>query len=101
MNVRNLRVLMLEVFKSLHHLNSEFMWDMFVQNTSCYNLRSGRNLTLPPTKTHKFGISSLCFRGSLTWNSLPASFESADSIQFFKRNIKKWNGESCNCHLCR
>ena len=31
---RILRTLMLEVFKTLHHLNPEFMWDMFVQKKS-------------------------------------------------------------------
>ena len=82
-HVRNLRTLMLEVFKTLHHLNPEFMWDMFVYKQTSYTLRSGRNLILPPTRTCKFGLTSLSFRGSSTWNSLPVSFKSAPSVSSF------------------
>jgi len=30
------------------------------------------------------------FRGSLTWNSLPLTLRSANSIHAFKRGIKTW-----------
>ena len=100
-HVRNLRTLMLEVFKTLHHLNPEFMWDMFVYKQTSYTLRSGRNLILPPTRTCKFGLKSLSFRGSSTWNSLPVSFKSATSVSSFKTQIKRWNGIDCSCHLCK
>ena len=61
-HVKKLRTLMLEVFKTLHHLNPEFMWDMFVYKQTSYTSRCGRNLILPPTRTCKFGLSSLSYR---------------------------------------
>ena len=62
-----LRTLMVEVFKSLKHLNPTLMWNMFLPKPSKYDLRSGINLILPSTRSQKFGINSLTFRGSLTW----------------------------------
>ena len=57
--------LALEVFKSITHVNPEFMWSYFNENTIPYNLRNGNRLLLPPAKFVKFGINSLIFRGSL------------------------------------
>ena len=42
------------------------MWDMFLPKPTLYNLRSGVNLKLPQTRSQKFGVNSLIFRGSLT-----------------------------------
>ena len=57
--------LALEVFKSITHVNPEFMWSYFNENTIPYNLRNGNRLLLPRAKFVKFGINSLIFRGSL------------------------------------
>ena len=43
---RNLKALMIEVFKSLNNLNLEFMGEMFSHKTTNYNLRSGKVLKL-------------------------------------------------------
>ena len=83
-HVQNLRTLMIEVFKSLNCLNSEMLWEMFVPKQCQYNMRSGSCLILPRTNSTKFGVRSLSFRGSTTWNSLPVSLKCADSIQTFK-----------------
>ena len=37
--VKNLQSLMTEVYKSLHQINPEFMWDLFGQKSIPYNLR--------------------------------------------------------------
>ena len=34
-----------------------------------YNLRDGSNLVLPKTKSSRYGINSLRFRGSFLWNT--------------------------------
>ena len=99
-HVQNLRTLMIEVFKSLNHLNPAIMWDMFLPKPTLYNLRSGVNLKLPQTRSQKFGVNSLIFRGSLTWNSLPLTLKCANSIQIFKHCIKLWDGKNCKCFIC-
>ena len=100
-HVQCLRTLMVEVFKSLKHLNPTLMWNMFLPKPSKYDLRSGINLILPSTRSQKFGINSLTFRGSLTWNLLPSSLKSAKSIGIFKQRIKSWDGKTCKCFICK
>ena len=46
-HIRNLRFLLVKIFKSLNLLNPEFMWDLFKVKDSPYNLRSGTSLKLP------------------------------------------------------
>ena len=100
-HVRNLRALLIEVFKSLNHINPEFMWALFECKSMRMKLRSGKTLTLPPAKTQKFGIDSLVFRGSLLWNTLPNTLKSAKNLTDFKLKIRSWVGENCSCRLCK
>ena len=72
-NQRYLLYLAIEVFKSIMHLNPQFMWSYFEEKPMPYNLRDGSKLVLPKTKSSRFGINSLRFRGSLSWNNLPVS----------------------------
>ena len=53
---QHLRILALEVFKSIADVNPEFMWSYLNENTIPYNLRNGKRLLLPPAKSVKFGI---------------------------------------------
>ena len=100
-HVQHLRTLMIEVFKSLNRLNPEMLWEIFTPKESHYILRNGSNLSLPRTNSSKFGTRSLAFRGSITWNSLSASLKCAESIKHFKSKIKKWDGKTCNCNICK
>ena len=68
---RHLQYLALEVFKSLMHLNPEFMWFYFNEIPIPYDLRKGIKVILPPVKSFRFGFNSIHFRGSILWNNLP------------------------------
>jgi len=99
-HMRNLRTLLIEVYKSLNHENPKFMWTIFETKLNKYNLRSGKNLSLHRTNTHTYGMNSLSFRASMLWNNLPIALKSAKSLVEFKRKIKDWVGD-CSCHICR
>ena len=72
---RHLQYLALEVFKSLMHLNPEFMWSYFNENPIPYDLRKGTKVFLPPVKSFRLGLNSVHFRGSILWNNLPSSIK--------------------------
>ena len=59
---RHLQFLAIEVYKSLMHLNPEFMWSYFSEKPLPFNLRNRNSLQLPHVKTYCFGIKSLRFR---------------------------------------
>ena len=99
-HVKNLRNLMVEIYKCLSCENPSFMRNIFQQKELAYNLRSGSLLMLPRAKTTTYGTSSLTFRGSILWNSLPDTIKSSPSVVCFKRSIKEWKGENCTCKNC-
>ena len=96
---RNLRYLAIEVFKSIIHLNPQFMWSYFEEKPLPYNLSS--KLFLPKTKSSRFGINSLRFRGSLLWNNLPVSVKNCQSLNEFKVELKNLGNNHCTCLVCR
>ena len=46
-HARNLKLLLVEVFKSIHHLGPPIMHDIFQTKQSVYKLRNGHTLALP------------------------------------------------------
>ena len=68
---RNINALLTEIFKCLFCLSPEVNRDLFIPKTLNYSLRTSYLLTLPKTRTLRFGTNSLIFRGSQLWNSLP------------------------------
>ena len=97
---RNLRVLMLEIYKSLNKQNPEFMWDLFSIRETPYTFRTGTLLSLPGTKTTSYGSNALVFRGCSLWNTIPKAIKEVTSVEEFKNKIKTWKGSLCRCTIC-
>ena len=98
---RHLCYFVIEVFKSIMNLNPQFMWSYFEEKPMTYNLRDGSKLALPKTKSTRFGINSLQFRGSLSWNDLAVSLKSCQSLNEFKLELKNLGNIHCTCRVCR
>ena len=64
-HLRHLKSLALEVFKSFMHLNLEFMWSNFNENSILYQLRKGTKVFLLSFKSFRLGLISVHFRGSI------------------------------------
>ena len=80
---KNLRILMIEVYKSLNQINSDFMWDLVQSKNSPYQLRMPQILTLPTTLSKTYGTYSLAFRASFVWNNLPAKIKTLQHCNNF------------------
>ena len=98
---RHLCYFVIEVFKSIMNLNPQFMWSYFEEKPMTYNLRDGSKLALKKTKSTRFGINSLQFRGSLSWNDLAVSLKSCQSLNEFKLELKNLGNIHCTCLVCR
>ena len=99
-HVTNIRVLMCEVYKSLHHDNPSFMWPIFTVKNIPYQLRNYNLLCLPKTKTQRYGLNGLKFRAAILWNTLPQCYKNADSISNFRIAIINWPAKTCTCKIC-
>ena len=98
---KHLRILALEVYKSIMHFNPEFMWHCFNTNPIPYNLGKGSRLLIPPAKSVNFGTNLITFRGSLLWNNLYLRLKNCQTIDDFKFELKNLGKIHCTCTVCR
>ena len=99
LEVRKLRSLALEIFKTLNDLNPTFMKEIFQLNT----IRDAKSnkLVVPNQNSKRYGTDTLRSLGPKIWNSLPKEIREVSSLYAFKQLIKTWSGPHCNCNICR
>ena len=93
MNVRRLRTLCVEVYKTLNDLNSSFMNNIFNLKINSREVRDKYRLKLDTPKWNQrtFGYKSLTVLGPKIWNNLPYHVKSSDNLDTFKNLLKDWN----------
>ena len=79
---------MIEIYKTLHHKNPLFLSELFYRREIRHYLRIKDTVLLPSTSTMAFGMKSICFRGSILWNSIPDVIKSSDMVASFCKKIK-------------
>ena len=101
-DVKRLRTLSVEIFKTLNNLNPSFMNEIFSlrQKDRPVRQKYELNLDIPSYNQVTFGRKALTFFGPKTWNSLLYHIKSAENLASFKTMIKFWNGETCSCKIC-
>ena len=100
-HVRNLQLLMTEIYKTKCGLNPPFMNDIFIQRNISCSLRNGDDALLPKVRTTSFGVEFIAYLGNKLWQNLPQQIKQSNSLTIFKKQIRCWNGGKCNCRLCK
>ena len=102
MNVKRLRALCVELYKTINKLNPDFMRDLFKLRFTNRPVREKykMNMIIPEFNQVSYGKKSLRTFGPKLWNSLPYHIKSSENLESFKRTIKHWNGERCLCKVC-
>ena len=100
-HVRNLQLLMTEMYKTKFKLNPSFMKGIFMERNISYNLRRGNDAQLPKVRTTSFGIESIAYLGNKLWQLLPLEVKQSNTLPIFKKRIRCWKGDKCNCRLCK
>ena len=90
MEVKHLRNLVLEIFKTLNHLNSLYMQEIFYKTTNLtqrpFNMKVNQN------NATKYGNKSLRSLGPHIWNSLPKQIKEETDYIKCKTYIDQWFG---------
>ena len=101
-HTKNIITLLTEIYKPDKGENPSFMSDVFIKKDVNYSLRMSNLLTLPSTKTVRYGLNTFSFRASILWNSLPDIFKKSSTSKIFKKSLKEnWRGLKCTCHICK
>ena len=98
---RHLRFLVIEIFKSISHINPKFMWLFFKPKKLSCNLKKRPILNLPRTQSTYCGTNAIQSRGSYMWSNLPAKVKSRNSVFEFKTKIKNLGNIDCGCLIYR
>ena len=98
MEIRRLRSLAIEIFKTINNLNPSFMKELFVMRKGCYKRKY--DLCIPTRNTVTFGDNSNKTLGPHIWNALPENIKAETSYNNFKDFINTWYGPKCKCSLC-
>ena len=101
-HVKNLQLLMTEIYKTKSGLSPPFMKDIFTERNTGYNLRHGNDSQIPKVHTTTHGIETISFLGNRLWSTLPNIVKpNPSTLPIFKNHIKCWKGENCHCRLCK
>ena len=77
------------------------MSDLFVTRENNYNLRNLQELGTSHKRTVKFGTETISYRGPQIWNLIPQRLRALETLNKFKKEIKKWKCDACPCQMCK
>ena len=95
MLVKRLRILAVEIFKTIHNLNPTYMKDIFRKSSNRTSSRFEFNIQSQRFNQVKFGRNSLRVLGPILWNSLPNNVKSIQNLTDFKKAINNWGNFGC------
>ena len=98
---RNLQKLATEMYKVKHHLSPLPIQNLFREQNTSYDLRSGGCWEVPRVRTVNNGTETIRFRGIKTWEMVPKGIKQATTLKEFKNKIKKWKPTNCSCRICK
>ena len=79
-----LRILLLEVYKSKHHLNPMCISGLFEVKATNYSLRNPVKFVQPMKRTSTYGLRPLSYTGAKLWNDLSPLLSNDVEIEDFK-----------------
>lgn len=100
LHYERLRLIAVQVYKSLNGLSPQYVNCLFTVKETGYNLRNKILLVQPIVNTVNYGISSVSYHGPKVWNTLPENIKTAETLGAFKARLYKWSGPLCNCSSC-
>ena len=98
MEVKRLRTMALEIFKTLNDLNPPFMKNL-INKRGNTNKRMN-DLLIPTRNSVMFGDNSFRCLGPHIWNTLPEHVKAEVSFEKIKEYLSTWFGPSCKCNIC-
>ena len=66
-----------------------------------YNFRNYNGFRLPFARTVYHSTESISYLGPKVWDIVPTELKNAQSLNSFKRSIRRWMPNNCPCRLCK
>ena len=98
---RHLQKLATKMYKLENNISPIIMKTILPESQNPYLLRSGNPFHTENIRTLYYGIETISLRGPKTWAMVRNEIKQSNSINEFKRKIKKWVPKGCTCNLCK
>ena len=95
MEIKRLRVLAIEIFKTVNNLNPNYIF-----TPKLHPKLRPNDILVKHHNTITYGTKSLKTLGPKMWNQLPEDIISETSYTKFKEYIYTWFGPKCKCNEC-
>ena len=102
MEIKRLRNLATEIFKTVNNLNPSFMKDIFTSKENG-KVRRPNNIVVKSHNSASYWDKSLMTLGPKIWNAfpLPENINSETSYKKFKEYINIWFGPKCRRNISK
>ena len=98
---RNLQLLAIEIFKTLHDLSPSFLSEIFKPSNTKYDLRNSNTLVSKNINTTNSGLETVFYLAPRIWEQIPEEIKQSKSLNSFKKKINLWIPNACTCRLCK
>ena len=85
--ISRLRILILEVFKSIHMLNPKCISDLFELKSTSFSLRNNVKVLQPKRRTTTYGLRTSSYTGAKLWNDLSPILSNVGNVDIFKSSL--------------
>ena len=99
LQIRRIKLLAIEIFKTINDINPSYMKEIFELNTR--RDPDNKRLIVQTQKSMKYGSYTLRSLGPRIWNKLPSNLRLCENLTTFKEQIKSWSGPICRCSGCK
>ena len=98
----NIQALVIEMYKVANDVSPDITNEVFkLINIPHYNLLHTSHFSTDPIQSVYNGTESAFYLGSKIWEQIPAEIKNKDSLDGFKKEIKKWKPTECPCRICK
>ena len=99
---QNIQSLVIEMYKVVNDLSTTTFAKLFTKKqSSSLQLRSQAYFKIPRVRTELFGKNTLRYMGPVMWNTVPLEIRQVNSLNSFKKLIRKWKPIDSPCRLCK
>ena len=98
----NIQSLAIEMYKVKNAIAPMITANAFCPNPeNRYNLRNHSDFRVPFARTVYHGTESISYLGPKIWDIVPAELKQNQSLNSFKKSVRKWVPQDCPCRLCK
>ena len=88
------------MFKVSNNYSTSLMSEIFDKRNNVYDFRNPSEFARRNVRSVFNGTERISFLGPKIWDIVPSEVKQLETVNAFKREIKKWKPVKCPCRLC-